>query len=461
MPRTALNRALLTSLTALLLAACGGGDSGGSGTAPPASCDLAEQKTWLARTMDDQYFWYRLAPRPDPAPYSSITAYFDALLYTGGTPPFPADRWSRSETDASFNRFFGDGATLGYGVAVAGLEAVDDPRRPLLVRLVDPGSPAAGRVQRGARIVSLNGRPAAEIVAADDFSALTANASGDVLNLVIERNGQNQPLSLTAAVYNLVPVSDDQVLTLADGRRVGVVQVRQMVSQANAPLETVFSNFRARGVSELVLDLRYNGGGLVSVGAQLASYVASPAVAGQAYASLLYNDKRQSSNSRQNFANLGNGLNLRRVYVLMGRRTCSAAEQVINGLRGVGVDVVGIGEASCGKPVGSNPVSACGRTYSVINFESVNARNEGRYFDGLEPTCLVDEDFSQLQGGAGDPLLSGALTFAQSGGCPRRPLADGDERAQAQSLVRPLRRSVRESGHDGPGSEREGGMLPR
>lgn len=465
-PRRLLRRGLLplplVAVLAALLAGCGGGGGGSEGPGRPASCELADQKAWLKTYMEGDYFWYALAPRPDPAPFSSATAYFDALLYTGGTPPFPSDRWSRSETDASFNRFYGEGATLGYGVAVAGLEARDDRSRPLLVRLVDPGSPAFGRVQRGDRVVSLNGRSAADVVADDDFSALTASAAGDVLTLVLERAGQTIAVSLTATTYALTPVSDRQVLTLGDGRRVGVLQVRQMIDAARAPMEAAFADFRARGVSELVLDLRYNGGGLVSVGSQLASYVASAADAGRPYASLLYNDKRQASNSRQNFGAQANALGLRRVVVLMGRRTCSAAEQVINGLRGIGIEVVGIGEASCGKPVGSNPRSdGCGRTWSPITFESVNARNEGRYFDGLAPSCSVAEDFTRSQLGADDPLLADALFYAERSRCAPQRLAADDERAQALGLgAEPRRRSVRASGHDGPDGER-GGMVPR
>jgi hypothetical protein len=106
------------------------------------------------------------------------------------------------------------------------------------------------------------------------------------------------------------------------------------------------------------------------------------------------------------------------VFVLMGRRTCSAAEQVVNGLRGAGVQVVTIGEPTCGKPVGFVPVSdSCGTTYSIVNFESVNLLNEGRYFDGLAATCAVPEDFSREQGGLADPLMQAATRLADGGSC--------------------------------------------
>ena len=406
----------------LLLAACGGG--GGSGDAgdsgPAGSCTVQEHKAWINDYMNEWYFWYRLSPHPDPAPYVDAQSYFDAWLYTGSSVDFPRDRFSGSQTTESFNRFFGDGATLGYGVAVAGLELGRDGSQPLFVRHVEPLSPAArAGVLRGERVMSINGRPVSELIAADDFAALSAQQAGDTLTLVLRSGAVERSLNLRAEVFNLTPVTGTTVLTSRGGRRVGYVAVKDMISQALPPLETAFARFRAEGVQDVVLDLRYNGGGLVSTGGTLASYVAGSRGSGLAYASLLYNDKRASTNNQRfAFGSPSAALNLPRAFVLMGRRTCSASEQLINGLRGAGILVVAVGETTCGKPVGFLPSSACGRTYSVVNFESVNQRNEGRYFDGFAPTCAVAEDFSAAAGSSADPLMQAALTHADTGACP-------------------------------------------
>ena len=437
-------RRLAAAMVVAVLAGCGGGGDGRA-VAPPADCSVAGHKQWLATYMDDWYFWYRLAPRPAPEPYADVQSYFDALLYTGSDPAFPADRWSRNESTESFNRFYGEGSTLGYGVSVAGLEIAGDPTQPLVVRHVEPRSPAAALgVQRGDQVLTVNGRSAAELVAANDFAALTAAATGERLTLELRRGGVASTVTITAAVFALTPVSGTAVLDAGPGRRIGYVVVKDMIEQALAPLETSFSRLRAEGVNDVVLDLRYNGGGLVSTGATLASYIAGTRGDGRNYTKLLYNDKRADSNQGYGFTPLASALTLPRVFVLMGRRTCSASEQVINGLRGVGVEVVAIGEASCGKPVGSLPTSACGRTYSVINFEAVNDRNEGRYFDGFDATCPVREDFTVAQGGDSDPLLAAARQYAQTGQCP--PAAA----VRLQSLQRQPARQLRP-----PSDERE------
>ena len=415
----------------LLLAACGGG-GGDAGTPPPLSCSVAGQQDWLQTYMNDWYFWYRLSPKPAPTGFATVAGYFDALLYRGGDlipgdatgARWPSDSYSGFQTTESFNRFYGDGQTLGYGVAVAGLEVTQptpQPAQPLVIRYIEPLSPAAAAgLVRGERVMSLNGRSAADIIAANDFSALTPNLAGDRLTLMVRNAaGVDRTVIVTAAVFSLTPVQNAQVLFSPNGRRLGYVFVKDMIDQANTPLANAINTLRAGGVQELVLDLRYNGGGLVSVGGTVASYAAGSRGSGQLFARLLYNDKRSNNNQDFSFTNPAAWAGFSKVYVLAGPRTCSASEQVINGLRGVGVNVVAIGDTTCGKPVGFLPQGdSCGTTYSVVNFESVNARSEGRYFDGFAATCAVAEDFSRPLGSVNDTLLVAAAHHADNGACP-------------------------------------------
>jgi hypothetical protein len=331
-------------------------------------------------------------------------------------------------------------------------------QRPLYVRWVEALSPAAAAgVQRGDEVLAINNRSAAAIIASDDYSLLSPLAAGDSVTLRLRRAGQERSVVLTAAVFALTPVSGAAVVTSPLGRKLGYVVVKDMISQALTPLDMAFANFQSAGVHDLVLDLRYNGGGLVSTGAALASYVAGQRGAGRTYTRLLYNDKRAAINNQSYaFSTPTAGLGLRRVIVLMGPRTCSASEQLINGLLGAGIEVLAVGDTSCGKPVGFLPANACGQTYSVVNFESVNALNEGRYFDGLDPTCPVSEDFTAPMGAAADPLWSAAVHLADQGSCPVSARATGPA-GTARALGMAWRRAA---GARAEAGERQA-MIPR
>lgn len=442
----------LTLAATAALTACGGGGDGGY-VPPPQSCSVADQNTWLRGYMNDWYYWYALSPDPSPVGYASVDSYFKAKLYQGTNAAFPADRWSYATPTADFDRFFGAGQTLGYGVMVAGREVTGRPDLPLYIRYVEPGSPAAlAGLARGHQILSINGVPASTVISTDNYAALSATAAGQTLNMVVRTATGDRNVSVTSAVYALVPVPTTNTVISAGGRKMGYVMVKDMISQAVDPLDAAFAQFKRDGVSEVMIDLRYNGGGLVNTASRIASYPAAQRTSGAAFASLLYNDRHQSSNQTFAFLNPENALALTRVYVLTGSRTCSASEQLINALSPF-VSVVTIGDTTCGKPVGFLPqADGCGTTYSVVNFESVNARNEGRYFNGLAATCPVAEDFSKALGTVSEPLLVAAANHADGQGCP----AVANDRAQAQSASSKLLKSWQ-----GEPGDRFGGMVAR
>jgi hypothetical protein len=369
-----------------------------------------------------------------------LRSYFNALLFQGNS-EVPRDRFSGFGPTADFDLYYEEGKTLGFGIAVAGQEVLSQPTRPLWVRYVDPGSPAdqAG-IQRGDRVLSLNGVDSSEVIASQDFSALVPKQSGDVLRLSIERGGLTIQKALVGAVYSLQPLQAPRVLKTPSGIPFGYLYLHAFLSQGERPLDQTFSDFAKQGVSEVVIDLRYNTGGLVSVGERLGSLIGGARSDGKVYTDLIYNFNSRFRNSRYLFSNRMGWDGLARAYVLTGLRTCSASEQLIMGLRGAGIEVIQVGGVTCGKPVGFNSRAYCDNTFSLVMFESQNAKGQGRYFDGLSATCSADDDWSKPLGSLEEGLLSVAVGHMETGTCPTRSAnrRSGTSAPQGWPWVEPL-----------------------
>ncbi len=206
-----------------------------------------------------------------------------------------------------------------------------------------------------------------------------------------------------------------------------------------------------QGITDLVLDIRYNGGGFLAIASELAYMIAGPVpTAGQMFELLQFNDKHPTTDpvtgqpiSPTPFFSTTLGppfnapqgqalptLGLTRVFVITGPGTCSASEAVMKGLRGVNVEVIQIGSTTCGKPYGFYATDNCGTTYFTIQFRGVNAVNFGDYTDGFSPAntvnnigtvvpgCSVADDYTKLLGDPTETRLSVALAQQSGQACP-------------------------------------------
>jgi hypothetical protein len=131
-------------------------------------------------------------------------------------------------------------------------------------------------------------------------------------------------------------------------------------------------------------------------------------------------------------------LGLQRVTVLTTAGTCSASEALINGLRGIDIEVNVIGGQTCGKPYGFTPVANCGTTYFSIEFKGVNAKDFGDYSDGFAPTCTVADDLNHALGDPAENVLAAALAYRATNACP----ASSTARAVPMELVRPAVKEI-------------------
>jgi hypothetical protein len=207
------------------------------------------------------------------------------------------------------------------------------------------------------------------------------------------------------------------------------------IATSEVQLINAVNTLKTAGVTDLVIDIRYNGGGYLDIASELAYMVAGPAqTSGKFFEKQNFNDQNPfgftDAQRTTPFHTVGQDfvknttanqplpyLGLSRVYVLTGSGTCSASEAVINGLRGAGVTVNQIGTTTCGKPYGFYPQDNCGTTYFAIQFQGVNQLEFGDYADGFAPTCTVADDFNHALGDPAEARLAMALGHRTSGSC--------------------------------------------
>lgn len=380
----------ILGVAALLLAGCGGGGGGGDDSTtthvkfsePVAGCSVDTQKKFVRAYIDDVYLWYREVPAVDASRYTTagqIDDYFDALTN------LPQDRFSTA---------------LFSGKHATSVEASLHPE------------------QLGA---------------------------GDLL------------------ATHSVPTGP-KFVTTAGGRNVAYLQLRNEDEGSQDELIAAFRQIEAHGgVQDVVLDLRDNLGGFVYSALTAASMITGTANDGKIFERLVFNDKRGESRllfSDRVQYNDGSSpqfpvgtqlprLGLQRVFILTGGDTasgdvtCSAAESIINSLRGVGLQVIRLGETTCGKPFGFTEKVNCGWSFYAIEFQGFNAQGFGDYQNGFEPMCRISDQVPFANRGTpSDPVYTGALYYVDHS-TPGAPLSEascppGSTATGVQSAARPI-----------------------
>jgi carboxyl-terminal processing protease len=456
-----------------LLAACGGGGGGGGGNpinpggggntftpgvfAPRAdfagqcispragttdrSGSAFTEKMFLRSWTNELYLWFAEVPDTNPNSIADVVQYFNALKTPQTTPSGNAkDRFHFELDTDEWIALSQGGQSIGYGAELM-LMTTTPPRRAV-VAFVEPGTPAStANVTRGMELLRIN---------TVDFVNDNTQAGVDTLNAALFPSAVGQTFTfrfqpvgggaaidipLTSANITHEPVLVSQAVGQG-GDMVGYIAFNDHIATAERDLVEAVNQLQ--GVDDLVLDLRYNGGGFLDIASEL-TYMISGRTG--TFETLVFNSKNPNRNpvtnqpltptpihtTTQDFS-LPPGqplptLNLSRVYVITSASTCSASESIINGLRGVGVQVFQIGSTTCGKPFGFYAQDNCGTTYFSIQFQGLNAMNFGDYPDGfapqnqsgrssvLLPGCSVADDFTRPLGDINEGRLKAALDF--------------------------------------------------
>ncbi len=404
----------LTIGTAMLVVACSsGGDGTGNVTQQPDACDINGQKQYVLDAMYDWYLWTDVLPAKSSVSIADYSTPESLLAYL--TSFQPLDDFSFINDADADAQFFGEGKYEGFGFS-SRFVAADDLRFSRV--FLDSPAGTAG-LARGDRVLTMDGRTIANIEANEGVGAFFD--ANDSINFTLRRvNGTEYSVMVTKDIVTIDPVPQWRVIDAGGGRNVGYMELATFISTADSVFDTVFADFRAANVTEVIIDLRYNGGGLVSTAELLGDYLGGLVAENLTFSRTEFNAARAAANNREEFfERRGNSMSLSSLVVIATRSTASASELVANSMI-PHVNVQIVGDRTFGKPVGQVGLEFCSKILRPTSFKTVNANGEGDYFDGLPlgAGCAAADDLNIPVGDDTDPNVVEAMGYLETGACP-------------------------------------------
>lgn len=445
-----LARTALSLVLAVQLAACGGG--GGSSTPPTSgtptpsptptptasACGLSAQQNFADQVLNEWYLFPDLLATVNRASVTNIDDYLDARVAPARAQN--RDRFFTFATSiAQENALINSGSSAGFGIR---LSYDNTNRRLFVVEAYEGASGFTAGLDRGSEITAIGTTSSNLQTVSSLFASGGSQAVSDALGpstagttrvlRFVQPGGAVVERSITKTEFAIDPVSDRYgALILTDGtRKIGYINLRTfVVSNAADQLRTAFGQFQAQGVRELILDFRYNGGGLVSVADTLGDLMGAGRV-GQVWSREVLRESKSSENSTRLFRSEANAIAPTRVAVITTGSSASASELVANSLIPyLGNNLALVGANSFGKPVGQYgfDLAACDLRIRAVAFRTVNANNQGDYYTGLASvmpnTCRAGDDISRPLGDPREASIAAALDFLAGRACT--PISGG------------------------------------
>ncbi|MFN2259980.1 MAG: S41 family peptidase [Parasphingopyxis sp.] len=455
---------------AILLAACGGGGGGGGGgsssppttggtpTPPPptgSACSLGARQDWAEARIDEWYLFPETLPaNPSSAGHATVQSFIDYLTATARAQG--RDRFFTYITSiAEETAFYEQGANAGFGIRLS----YDVEAGRVLISEAFEGAPAlAAGLDRGTEILAIgtnsgNLRNVSDILAEDGAAgvveALGPPDAGVSRAFRLRDAGGTFATTVTKAEYEILPVSPRYgALTLDDGgRKVGYLNLRTFIDPADPAMRQAFADFRAQGITDYVIDLRYNGGGLVSIAELLTNLLGRNRRSSEVLSRTIFRGSKSQFNETEFFDPQSQSVAPVRIAFIGTEGTASASELVINALIPYfGANLALIGTDTYGKPVGqiAQDREECDDRLRIVAFRTENADRQGDYYGGLAGTvaasCRAPDDVDFQLGDPDEPSVATALDFLAGRSCTPIPTTSTGPSAEPLRLPRILLR---------------------
>jgi C-terminal processing protease CtpA/Prc len=373
---------------------------------PPTVDEMA--RDYLYTQMNQVYLWYDKMPVVVKTDYKDPYELLDAMRYK------TLDRWSFAQTYEEYEAQF-SGSFVGHGISMG----LDPAKNVRIVQIYNNSPLYLKGVRRGWIVKKLNSTDLAPIFIAQDgtaYNQLIGASEAGITNTFLFQTpaGKDSTISSTKAAFTLNTVILADTLHLKSGIT-GHLVFDQFISPSNQELQTAFAYFSQNNIKDIIIDLRYNGGGDLTVLTNMASYLAGSAKFSTPFLKLTFNDKNTASNRYYTFNTVASPLNLTKLIVITTRETASASEDLINGLKPI-LDVRCIGDTTNGKPVGM--VGLAYKTdymFWPISFTLVNSLNQGDFYNGFVPEKYVPDDFTHDWNDRRESCLKEAIYYLEHG----------------------------------------------
>ncbi|OED41038.1 hypothetical protein AB833_10595 [Chromatiales bacterium (ex Bugula neritina AB1)] len=406
----ACNVALLT----LAISACT--SSSDSNTAKiDGACSTDNIKQWAYDNLNDYYLFADQVSTVNPQSYTTANELVKDLRVQ------PFDRFSYVTDTSTSDEVFIEGKLFGIGY-----QWQPDSEDRVVISAVHANSPLGltGTINRGDQIAAINGVQLQDLTEAqfNEFTGTREQPARANWTFIDGQTNQSKTVALTPALYDMNTVFHSEVIEHPDhSGKIGYMVFDVFVRASEAELDATLTTFRNEGINELVLDLRYNGGGLVDIATKLSSQIAGAVTDGKPLMEYRHNNKySEEFDFSLQFSDEPIDLGLERLIVLTTERTASSSEIVISSLSPY-IEVVTIGSRTTGKPYITFGNEYCDKQMHALQAEGFNANNVSVY-GGIAPSCGATDDLTRnfgysTDGGTTEGMLQSAIDYIVQGTC--------------------------------------------
>jgi carboxyl-terminal processing protease len=354
--------------------------------------------------MKGWYLWYDTMPNVSAKDFTTLQDLLDTLVFD------PPDRWSYIQETGEYNNYNTKGIYTGHGI---GLRWNSEEKLKVAFIFDDSDLYTSG-VTRGWEVTQINGLsiPSGTVI---DTSLLGPDEEGIQNTFTFKTsNGSTQTITSTKKFININAVLHSEIIEIA-GKKVGYLVLQNFTEVARDEITIAFSDFYAEDIDDLIIDLRYNPGGILQIASYLGNLIAGETANKGAFVKYVYNDKKSDNNHALRFKPEDYSLILTRIFFITTSSTASASEVLINALEPYIEDVYIIGGVTEGKPVGMIAKQYNDYTLVPVTFYMNNSSNEGGFFDGLQPDKYVTDDLDEVFGSPEEDCLKEILYFIENG----------------------------------------------